>query len=49
LIIQMKLALKSQFNKDIGDNRIKALMTECHNKGWLIQEENKGPYTLGEY
>ncbi|AOW08951.1 AAA family ATPase [Flavobacterium gilvum] len=49
LIIQIKLALKNQFNKDIGNNRIKILTTECYNKGWLIQEDNKGPYTLGEY
>ncbi|HSD06516.1 AAA family ATPase [Flavobacterium sp.] len=49
LLLQIKLAYTNQFEKNLADNRIKGLITECSNKGWLIQAEKKGSYTLGEY
>ncbi len=49
LVSQLKIAYKNQLKKDLGDNRIKDLVTYCKNKGWLIQSDKKQPYTLGEY
>lgn len=49
LVRQMKLAFKKQFDKSIGDNRIKDLITVCKNQNWIIQEKEKAPYTLGEF
>lgn len=48
LVSQLKIAYKNQLKKDLGDNRIKDLITDCKNKGWLIQSEKKQPYTLGK-
>jgi hypothetical protein len=49
LVIQLKLAYKTQFGKDIGSNRLKEIITDCKNNNWLIQEKIKAPYTLGEF
>lgn len=49
LVIQLKLAYKSQFGKDIGNNRLKEIITDCKNNNWLIQSKIKAPYTLGEF
>lgn len=49
LEIQMQLAFKNQFKKDIGINAVGKLITDCKNKGWLIQEAKLKPYTLGEF
>jgi hypothetical protein len=47
LVSQLKIAYKNQLKKDLGDNRIKDLITNCKNNGWLIQSKDKAPYTLG--
>lgn len=49
LVRQMKLAFKNRFNKPIGDNKTKDLITIAKNNDWLLQKKNKAPYTLGEY
>lgn len=49
LVEQLQIAYKNQFKKDIGVNRTKLLITYCSNKGWLLQEKPKAPYTLGEF
>lgn len=46
LVRQMKLAYKKQFNKKLGDNRAKDLITDCKNENWLSQEKPKAPYKL---
>ncbi|MDX1702482.1 MAG: AAA family ATPase, partial [Melioribacteraceae bacterium] len=35
LVIQMKITLKNRFNKKVGNNRVKELITYCKNKNWL--------------
>lgn len=49
LRIQIQLAYKNQFNKKLGDNRAKELITYCKNNDWLIQEKPKAPYILGVF
>ena len=49
LRIQIQIAYKKEFNKKLGDNRAKELITICKNNDWLIQEKPKGPYTIGKY
>ena len=49
LRIQIQLAYKKEFNKKLGDNRAKELITICKNNNWLIQEKSKGPYTIGKF
>lgn len=49
LLVQLKIAYKNQFKSSIGDNRIKLLITHCSNNGWLKQEKEKAPYTLGTF
>lgn len=46
LVVQVKITFKNQFNKPIGDNRAKQLITICKNNDWLIQEQPKAPYKL---
>jgi hypothetical protein len=48
LVRQLKIAFKSKFDKPIGDNRIKDLLSYCKNKKWLLQEKLKAPYKLGK-
>lgn len=47
LEIQIQLAFKNQFNKEIGINAVGKLITDCKNRGWIIQEAKLKPYTLG--
>jgi predicted ATP-dependent serine protease len=47
LEIQIKLASKNQFGKELGTNNITTLITFCKNKNWLMQEKPKGNYTIG--
>lgn len=49
LKIQIQLAYKNQFKKKLGDNRAKEIITICKNNGWLEQEKEKAPYTLGQF
>src|SRR5690554_629880 len=49
LRIQLQLAYKNQYLKKLGDNRAKELITDCKNNGWLLQEKQKSPYTLGDF
>lgn len=49
LRIQLQLAYKNQYQKKLGDNRAKELITDCKNNGWLLQEKQKSPYTLGGF
>jgi len=49
LVNQIKIVLDKNFNgsKGKGENKIKQLITESKNEGWLIQIGNRQPYTLG--
>lgn len=49
LVEQLQIAYKNQFNISIGTNRTKLLITDCSNKGWLLQEQLKAPYTIGAF
>ena len=49
LIIQIKIEFKNQYQKNIGDNRIKTFVADCKNKNWLVQEKQKAPYTKGTF
>jgi hypothetical protein len=49
LEIQMQLAFKNQFKKEIGINAVGKLITDSKNKGWLLQEAKLKPYTLGAF
>lgn len=46
---QLQLAYKNQYNKKLGDNRAKELITDCKNNDWLLQEKPKAPYNLGNF
>jgi hypothetical protein len=48
LVEQIIIAYKKKFNKGIGVNRAKLLITDCNNDGLLIQEKPKAPYQLAE-
>lgn len=37
------------FGKHIVDDDAKKLITDCRNKGWLLQERKRTPYTLGDF
>jgi hypothetical protein len=49
IVIQTKMAYKNTFKKDIGTNRVKELVTDFKNRGWLVQEKIKGPYSIGVF
>jgi AAA domain len=49
LVIQVKLSFKEQFQKAIGDNKAKEIITFCKNNDWLKQDGNKKPYLIGNY
>jgi hypothetical protein len=49
LCVQIRLAYKIQFDKEIGRNRVVTLIADCKNNKWLIQSKFKAPYTLGEF
>jgi hypothetical protein len=49
LVEQIQIAYKNQFQKQLGTNRAKYLITDCSNNGWLIQEKAKAPYSLGTF
>lgn len=46
LIIQLKIVISKEMGKSFGDNKIKELITISRNEGFIIQESNKGKYTL---
>jgi hypothetical protein len=48
-VSQLKIAYKKQIGKEIGENKIKDLITYCKNNGWVVQSVEKGPYTLGVF
>ena len=45
--IQVVLDKKYRGSKGKGVGKIKQLITESKNEGWLVQKENRQPYTLG--
>jgi predicted ATP-dependent serine protease len=47
LVEQIRIAYKNQYKNSIGVNKTKLLITYCSNNNWLLQEKEKGPYTLG--
>ena len=49
LEIQIKFASKKQLDKELGINAITALITDCKNNRWLLQEKPKAPYTIGSF
>lgn len=50
LVKQIKLALDRNYkgSKGKGQNKIKVLIKESTNKGWIVQEGNRQPYFLGK-
>jgi len=50
LVNQIRIVLDKNFNgsKGKGENKIKQLITESKNNGWLIQVGNRHPYKLGK-
>lgn len=46
LQIQVKLAFKEEFNKPIGDNLAKTIISQCKNNNWLQQIGKRTPYTI---
>lgn len=46
LVRQIKLAYKNKFDKSLGDNRSKEIITLSKNKSWVFQEKPKGSYKL---
>jgi hypothetical protein len=49
LVPQIKLAYKNLHDKTVGDNKIKDMITYCKNRNWLIQIQDKQPYTIGSF
>ena len=49
LVNQIRIVLDKNFNgsKGKGENKIKQLITESKNEGWLFQNGNRQPYRLG--
>ena len=49
LVNQIRIVLDKNFNgnKGKGENKIKQLVKESKNEGWLIQNGNRQPYELG--
>lgn len=50
LVTQIKIVLDNNYQgtKGKGESKIKQLITESKNEGWLIQSGNRQPYTLGK-
>lgn len=46
---QIKLASKKHFKKEFGTNQITTLIAIAKNKGFLIQEKKRAPYTIGQF
>ncbi len=49
LLVELKNSYPIKYNKSIGDNRAKAIITYCKSNNWLIQELQNTPYTLGKF
>jgi len=49
LVTQIKLEFKAVFDKKIGDNKAKIIVTMCKNNNWVVQKGDRKPYTLGKY
>lgn len=49
LVTQIQVVLDKKYHgtKGKGVGKIKQLITESKNEGWLVQKENRQPYTLG--
>jgi len=50
LVTQIKIVLDNRYKgtKGKGQSKIKQLITESKNNGWLIQDGSRQPYTLGK-
>jgi hypothetical protein len=50
LVTQIKIVLDKKYRgtKGKGESKIKQLITESKNEGWLIQDGNRQPYILGK-
>ena len=50
LVTQIKIVLDNKYKgtKGKGQSKIKQLITESKNNGWLIQDGSRQPYTLGK-
>ena len=50
LQVQIKLAHRELYNKELGTNKIKEIITLSKNKKWLLHTTGwRSPYTLGKY
>ncbi len=46
LTSQLKIAFKKQHGGNIGDNKVKDIITLCKNKKWVMQDKPNGKYSL---
>jgi hypothetical protein len=46
---QIKFASKQQLGRELGNNSITSLISDCKNNGWLFQEKPKGPYKIAPF
>lgn len=49
LVRVIKINFHELFNKDIGENKTKDIITYAKSKSWILQEGLKKPYSLGSY
>jgi hypothetical protein len=49
LVTKFKIAVKRQFKKDMGVNKIKEFIVVGRDEGWIVQDKPKAPYKLGEF
>ncbi|GBF19522.1 MULTISPECIES: AAA family ATPase [Arenibacter] len=50
---ELWIALQTEYKRQIGvsisDAKVKKMVGECKNEGWVIQEAHRYPYKLGQY
>lgn len=45
LVSQIQVAVKQHYSADVGQNKVKNLITYCKNKNFISQERERAPYT----
>ncbi|WP_051638139.1 AAA family ATPase [Maribacter sp. Hel_I_7] len=49
LWIALQTEHKRQIEKELSDAKSKKLVDQCKNEGWVVQDAERKPYTLGKY
>jgi len=49
LWIALQTEHKRQIEKELSDAKSKKLVDQCKNEGWVVQDGERKPYTLGKY